>query len=249
MKYDPNGNELWMRTYDIAPSSYCSEHEVAAGTIDSAGNIYITGYGGNYPSYDYVTVKYDTNGNLLWALRYDYNNLNDKPAAIIVSSSGHVYVAGTSGDDYATIKYDSNGNQLWGARYSSSDNSNDYAVGLAVDSHDSAYVTGYSYTGGDISTADYVTVKYDSNGNELWIRRYNGPKNNADQVASITVDASDNIYVTGTSGYIGWGDTDYITVKYDTNGNEVWVIGYNGPANYYDVACCIKVDGSGNVYV
>ena len=46
------------------------------------------------------------------------------------------------------------------------------AVAIAVDASGNAYVTGSSY-GGSATSTDYVTIKYDTDGNQLWIARYN----------------------------------------------------------------------------
>ncbi len=60
---------------------------------------------------------------------------------------------------------------------------------------------------------DYVTVKYDSSGNELWVKRYNEPGNFQDRGRSIAVDDSHNVYVTGWS-YGSGTNYDYATIKY-----------------------------------
>ena len=46
---------------------------------------------------------------------------------------------------------------------------------LAVGPEDNIYVTGYSF--GEKTSYDYVTVKYDSEGNQLWVVRYPDLKN------------------------------------------------------------------------
>ena len=43
--------------------------------------------------------------------------------------------------------------------------------------------------------------------------------------------------------------SDFVTVKYDTNGIEQWVQLYNGPGNSYDGAYVIAVDNNRNVLV
>ena len=50
--------------------------------------------------------------------------------------------------------------------------------------------------GGD---GDCVTIKYDPNGNEIWVATYNGPGNDIDAADAIAIDSNDNVYVTGTS--------------------------------------------------
>ncbi|MBA3726190.1 MAG: SBBP repeat-containing protein, partial [Armatimonadetes bacterium] len=146
----------------------------------------------------------------------------------------------------ATIKYDSNGNQLWAARYNGPGSRWDEARALAVDGAGNVYVTGYSWS--DATREDYATIKYDSNGNQLWVARYNGPWNDYDAAYALAVDGVGNVYVTGGSYGVGTA-TDYATIKYDSNGNQLWVARYNGPGNDIDAAYALAVDGAGNVYV
>ena len=65
------------------------------------------------------------------------------------------------------------------------------AVAIAVDNLGNIYVTGDDY--------DYVTIKYDSSGQEQWLARYDGPGNTEDHVAALALDLSGNVYVTGAS--------------------------------------------------
>jgi hypothetical protein len=98
------------------------------------------------------------------------------------------------------------------------------------------------------ATEDYATIKYDKNGNQLWVRRYNGPGNNRDWATAIAVDNAGNVYVTGLSTGMGSGP-DYATIKYDPNGNELWVNRYNGSANSHDNPEGLVLDAAGNVYI
>jgi len=249
IKYSPTtGEALWVRYYNGLGNGDDQAYAIA---VDNSGGVYVTGTNtGSGTSYDYATVKYDANGTLQWVARYNGpGNSSDYAYAIAADGSGNAYVAGRSygsgsGDDYATIKYDANGNQQWVARYNGPGNSADYAQAIAVDGSGNAYVTGYSP--GLSTSTDYATVKYDANGNEQWVARYNGPGNGTDVAIAITVDGSGSAYVTGGSAGTSM---DYATVKYDVNGNQQWVARYNGPGNFVDVARGIAVDDLGNAYV
>jgi hypothetical protein len=97
------------------------------------------------------------------------------------------------------------------ARYNGPGNSYDEATGIALDSSGNVYVTGESSGSG--TGGDYATIKYDSAGSEIWVRRYNGPANGWDYATGIALDSSGNVYVTGRS----WGsgtEYDYATIKY-----------------------------------
>ncbi|MEO0125919.1 MAG: SBBP repeat-containing protein, partial [candidate division WOR-3 bacterium] len=122
----------------------------------------------------------------------------------------------------------------------------DGASAIAVDNSGNVYVTGKSYGSG--TNFDYATIKYDVNGNQLWVVRYNGPGNSSDEASAIAVDNSGNVYVTGKS--VGSGTNyDYVTIKYDVNGNQLWVARYNGLGNGSDRAHDLALDNFGNVYV
>jgi len=242
--------EEWVARYNgPADSLDCAE----ALALDPSGNIYVTGYSwGSGTHYDYATIKYDSDGNQLWVARYNGpGNGPDVAYALALDPSGNVCVTGYSygsgtSSDYATIKYDSDGNQLWVARYNGPANDSDWGEALALDPSGNVYVTGYSTGSG--TDYDYATIKYDQNGNQRWVARYNGPANGEDRAVAMALDASGNVYVTGRSYGSGTGE-DYAIIKYDTNGNELWVARYNGPGNGQDRAEALTVDVSGNVYV
>jgi len=237
------------------------DSEAKAMTVDGLGNIYVTGESwGSSTDGDYATIKYGANGKQFWVKRYNGPaNGEDFATAIAVDGSGYVYVTGCSfvtssgaGDDeepiydYATVKYGPDGKQLWVNRYNGSGNDNDTAWAIAVDGSGNIYVTGGSVGSG--TGADYATIKYNAKGQQLWVNRYNGPANGSDEARAIALDGSGNIYVTGQSWSSGTKD-DYTTIKYSANGQQLWVKRYNGPANSWDQANTIAVDGSGNVYV
>jgi hypothetical protein len=79
-----------------------------------------------------------------------------------------------------------------------------------------------------------------------WVARYTG-LSTWSYAEAIVIDDIGNVYVTGGS-YNGTS-TDYATIKYYPDGEQLWVAVYNGPANKDDSAVTIALDNSGNVFV
>jgi hypothetical protein len=249
IKYYPNGDTAWLRRYDGPANSYEQGEAMA---IDDSNYVYVTGSSrGIETQEDYVTIKYYPNGDTAWVRRYNGSgNFEDVAFAIAVDDSGYVYVTGRTytletGNDWLTIKYHPNGDTAWVRRYDGPGNNNDYANSIALDDSNNIYVSGYSYD--NVTDDDYTIIKYHSNGDTAWVRRYNGPANGSDVATAIAVDDSNHVYVTGYSDSNGTFQ-DYATIKYDSSGNELWVKRYN-MANGTDQPWAIAVDDSGNVYV
>jgi len=222
--------EAWVAPYEGG--------EAKSTAVDGSGNVYVTGTS----SGGYATIKYDSSGQKQWVARYNGPANEDYARAIALDGSGNVYVTGYSrrvpeGDfDCVTIKYSSDGQQQWVAIFNSPANDYDEAFGMTVDDSGNVYVTG---EGGDPQIDHYITIKYNSSGQQQWVAHYDGGA----AASAIIIDRSGNVYVTGG------GQGDYATIKYDLAGQQQWVAVYNGTGNGDDYAFAVAVDNSGNVYV
>ena len=112
---------------------------------------------------------------------------------------------------YGTVAFDINGISLWTNYYPQVPATINVGTAITVDQANSVYVTGYSP--GTNSVNDIVTIKYDQNGNQIWLQRYSSPGNGNAAGNAIAVDNNGNVYVTGYDTTTE-GGTEIVTIKY-----------------------------------
>jgi hypothetical protein len=122
------------------------------------------------------------------------------------------------------------------------------SAGLALDASGNVVVSGPSY-GGDTSSDDWLTIKYSSAGTPLWTNRYHGPGSGRSWPGGVAVDASGNVYVTGSADFGPSWNVNSTTIKYSSSGVPLWTNWYDGPAHGLDGTGPITVDVSENVIV
>lgn len=249
IKYDQNGNQVWVQRYNGPGNSYDGPNSMY---LDAAGNIYIAGESIGIGS-DYVTIKYNSNGVQQWVNRYNGTNSGgDAAVAVKTDNNGNVFVTGTSDQgatsyDYATIKYNSAGVQQWIRTYDDIGHRGDFATAMDLDQNGNVYVTGKSSGSSVANDSDFATVKYNTNGDQIWVALYAGPNNSSDVSRAIVVDHLGNIIVTGSSGTLT--QTDYVTIKYNPAGVQQWIGYYNGTGSGNDFTSSLAIDNSNNIFV
>ncbi len=251
-KFDSTGNQIWAKTI----KSNDNWIEGTGITLDSSGNIYITGdVYTNIFSYQNVILigKYDNNMNKIWE-KYTGSSTNDNIAGkIAIDDNNNIYITGSI-ESYPSVnynilieKYDNNGNRIWQKIYDSNPvtNSEDWGNDIAVDSS-------YVYVTGSIQPLNnnYIYLyKLDSNdGSEIWqriiynINYYNGGY-------AVAVDKDKNITV---GGYFQDGTSisniKRILIQYSPDGATNWLHimeNNNKPSGISS----ITVDEENNLYI
>jgi hypothetical protein len=226
------GETAWVRTYD--PDT--NDQEEACALAVHNGNVYVTGRAGWNTRWDFLTISYDSSGNLRpgWPQWHDDpGGYDDVPKAIAVDTNGNVYVTGYSeqsstNSDIFTISYKSDGSFRWQKTYNGTDDREDSANAIALDKVGHVYVTG-SCKGSD-SLDNYITIKYDTNGVRDTIGVYDHDLLRDEAISIAVEDSGKYIYVTGE---VKEDDDDgsYYTIVYDSVFNIVAYDQYDGPGN------------------
>lgn len=218
-----------------------SMYEGSAGiTADNAGNSYITGVTGSLDFPTTLGAYQDTTGgpNDIFV-----SKLNVSGKALVYST----YIGG---------------------------NGNDYSYAIALDANNNAYITGNSAStnfpvstnafqhnmAGGGSSGDVFVTKLNATGTALIYSTYIGGTDN-DYGNAIVVDASNNAYITGESGYTGFpvtpgaykstyagGGHDVIVTKLNSTGSALLYSTYIG-GNDDEYSKGIDIDSTGAVYI
>ena len=246
-RYDSSGNQLWKSVFE--PEDGPAGHERAAGIVVWGTDVYVAGMTtGGGGSQDFLTLKYNSTGQLQWADRLDgAGHSTDACRAVAVDSLGNLLVAGDSigtngSSDIVVLKYDPFGNLLWKYSYDGPEQGPDRAAGIRLGLSGSVYVAGTSQEGRP--EASIITFKLDADGQEEWVAR----ETSTDLYGfyglasrSFDVDAAGNVVTVASEKSHG------VTWKYDANGNRQWTARYRAeePASVY--AWTVRFDGSGNI--
>ncbi len=269
---DSSGNLLW-NTFLGSSQDDCG-YGIAR---DISGHLYLTGYSdatwgspinaftGNS---DAFVACLDSSGNLLWNT-FLGSDQPDFGYGIVLDGSKTVYVTGVSwatwgspvnafsgSADSFVARLDSAGNLLGNTFFGS--HSTDECFDVALDSSGHIYVIGYSLAswGSPVNAHsgdwDAYIASLDSSGNILW-NTFLG-SGTSDFGLAITLNDSDNIYVTGYS-FATWGSpmnahsgcSDAFVAVLDSSGGLLWnsFIGSSCDDSGYG----ITLDNSGNIYV
>lgn len=254
IKYNSSGAQQWAVKYNGTANGEDRAEQLLIGTT----GIYISGksWNGNYN--DYTLVKYNFNGVQQWVKSNTLFFGDNNPAQCYLDNSENIIMVGkgtTIGNtdyDYFTVKYDAAGNLLWSKIVNGAANGNDEAKAICGDNAGNYYVTGFSDV--DPNSAqinyDYFTIAYNSNGDTLWTRTYNGSGNGNDKATAIAADGAGNIIVTGESenGIAGNSNLNIVTLNYSSLGSLLLYANYNGSGNATDSPNAISLK-NGNVFI
>lgn len=250
MKLDSSGNILWQTKIGQTGKDYANGI-----AVDSSGNSYITGnensdhYGASFS--DAFLIKLDSTGSVSWQKKIG-GSYDDFGNTIAVDNAGFIYIAGQelsntfslpigTGENFI-MKFDSTGGLQWQRKIGKG--LADIVNAMAVDSSGNTYLTGTQYSE-YVSLSDSTTyiIKVNTSGDVLWQKKI-GTNHWG---TGITLDNSNNIYITGFGITSTYGQCDTYLIKLDSSGNTLWQKLFGGTLN--DISTGIVMDNIGNVYL
>lgn len=232
VKFDSTGDRMWATYYGGSDVDY--GYDVAT---DKSGNVYLTGMTGSTSdiasggfqntiggSSDAYLVKFDGNGNRIWATYYG-GTATDEGCSITTDASANVYLTGCTSSnsgiasggfqnsfgggtfDAFLVKFDSSGARKWATYYGGAGEEYMLFAGdldVATDNSENVFLTGLTTSSGSIASGGYQNT-------------------------------------------FGGGSADGFLVKFDSAGTRLWATYYGGSDEdkFYSVA----TDTAENVYV
>ena len=217
------------------------------------------------------------------AITHDGGIGDDKVYDICLDDAGNKYIAGTfkstldfgngvtitavDNADAFIAKYDADGNILWANGFGGY--LTDYTDGIAVDNDGNIITISRFYDvvifGTDtlVSTGswDIAVVKFDTDGNYMWMKQVTNGDKLMDQAYDIQVDSKGNYVMIGMFdvndslwlklNYEGLeipshGERDIFVIKMDSDGNPIW--GVNGGGRESDYPGGLVIDEDDNIY-
>jgi len=254
---------------------------------DSLNNVYVTGSFYGTVQFDAITLtsygwndcflaKYDTYGNLQWAINSGGSTAGiDEAYAISIDKDNNIYTSGKfsdtaffasdtliskGGSDCFISKFDPSGNMQWVKQ--AGGNGDDIAQGIALDNSGNICVTGYFESTGHFESdslisnggSDIFIAKYDSSGNLKWSEKAGG--SGTDQGAGISSDKNGKNYITGffsgNSNFgsipvVSSGSVDIFVTCLDSLGNFEWT--KKSGSIGLDAGSSIGTDTANNIFL
>jgi len=203
--------------------------------IDNSANVYILGrqnapsLPGSY-SYDIFLAKYNSDGAWQWNYTIgddwesDYDLYEfETPWGMVCDNTGNVYITGRSNWNVFISKYNSVGGQIWEKSFIGANE--DISSGIDIDATGNLHIIGNFASPKLILETDTITnsayqdifySKYDSEGNIISLKSYNGA---VDDIGSAICITPDYIYQVGyaNSRFL---ELDYFTIE-NTGRNDL----------------------------
>lgn len=233
---DSSGGLLWSTSYNDSTDGDDSVRGVA---VDASGNTIVAGDSGTGA----LLMKIDSTGKQVWTRTIlDFGSAESFNAGAC-DASGNIIVAGfvdygALGSDWVVGKYSPSGGLLWALTVPEGNNTEDWALAVAVDALGNIFVAGYTNRLMMTQGSDWAVRKFNPSGSLLWERFYDGPSHSTDSANAVAVDADGGVVVAG--------DTEGLLMlrKYTADGGLAWVREHANPLSSLDTPAALAIRDS-----
>jgi len=236
LEVNQDGNALWSQTFGGPLDEYGMAWPVEDGgyilggivvdpndiVVDDPG---VAGYGGFSGRSNVYLARLDADGNELWSQTIDGERNVMTSAGLMTADGGFLILANILNypqfdDDIILIKIDADGNEIWSHTWE--EGSLDGNALIQTSDGNTLIAGGYALGGTDMGQKDFMFIKVDPDGNELWQSVFGDPQ---------VYDWAYSIAETADGGLIALGDFspdlftwngDIILVKLDAQGQLIW---------------------------
>ncbi|WP_348343916.1 T9SS type A sorting domain-containing protein [Ignavibacterium sp.] len=243
IKFNSQGDTVWTRLFDLNPGNTTDAYDYF---VDTLGNCYLLGssYNNSTFSTTIVTVKYNSDGDLLFSSTYQSISNVVYPKSLIVDDTGEFYVLIEEGEGLTVVKYNPDGSENWRRSYTPFSTPEKFVK----DNNGFLIVGGTTFVPNN--DQDFFVLKINaSNGDSIWTKTYDRA-GYSDYLYSIAVDNQNNILMCGEAPYsFNYLTGDFAVVKLNSAGQFQWARFYNGPTDKRDMALDVIADDDDNVFV
>lgn len=240
-RYSPMGGAYWTLAHAGAGGG---NDQILGVALDDEGAAYVAGYENAADmTPNGLLRKVDTFGADLWISSFDAPGaMTTVVQRVTVDEAGSVIVVGyadtmADSNDVMLRKYTPDGMPVWTRSYNGAAGGSDVGMGVAATSAGSLYIVGYESVAAE--GTNMWLGKYDTDGNQLWARSYNGVASLDDYLTGVVTDADDNAYVCGYESSVNYPWHAFVR-QYDADGNIVWTDQFLGEteegAHCFDIA-------------
>ncbi len=249
-RYAADGSLLWNH---VLPGPGGGNDEIRALVSDGEGNVYAAGYqnGPEGQGHDAWLAHYDLDGNEVLVTVYNGpDSGHDMFNGMVADAEGNLVLGGYSnsvagGNDVLLRKVTTDGMVLWSRTFPGPNGGTDLVWDVEVSPAGNIYAAGYR-EGPAGEARNAWLAKYDTDGNEIWLRSFNGPDSLDDYIVGITVVGDDDVVASGyfTATTFPW---QAIVRRYDSLGMIVWTDLYEGATTEGAHGFGIETDVDGNL--
>lgn len=252
-RYDHAGTQIWIRQLGTMADDTASGVALADdGGVFIGGRTFGALAGPQIGLGDAWIARYDATGNQIW-IRQIGTMYSDGISSLTSDGSGGLFVAGeTRGSlggtnegqiDAWLARYDDSGTQLWIRQIGTIES--ERALALGSDGEGGLYIAGQTWGslgGVNAGHSDPWLARYDSAGNQMWIRQWGSAA--PESAHSIALAQGGRVVVAGITAS---GNGDAWLAHYSASGEQVFYRQYGTIGE--DVCYAVAADHAGRVYV